>query len=71
MSGAGDFFGNRQHGLPDLKIADIAADRELLADCQRAAKTLIEESPDLAKFPTLKAEVEKLFTQTDNAAEAL
>ena len=71
MRGAGDFFGNRQHGLPDLKIADIAADRELLADCQRAAKTLIEESPDLTKFPTLKAEVEKLFTQNDNAAEAL
>lgn len=71
MRGAGDFFGNRQHGLPDLKLADIAADRELLADCQRAAKTLIEESPDLAKFPMLKAEVEKLFTQNDNAAEAL
>ena len=65
MRGAGDFFGNRQHGLPDLKIADIAADRELLADCQRAAKTLIEESSDLEKFPTLKAEVEKLFTQND------
>lgn len=71
MRGAGDFFGNRQHGLPDLKIADIAADRELLADCQHAAKALIEESPDLTKFPTLKAEVEKLFTQNDNAAEAL
>ncbi|MBQ5317978.1 MAG: ATP-dependent DNA helicase RecG [Oscillospiraceae bacterium] len=71
MRGAGDFFGNRQHGLPDLKIADIAADRELLADCQRAAKTLIEESPDLTKFPVLKSEVEKLFTQNDNAAEAL
>ncbi len=63
MRGAGDFFGNRQHGLPDLKIADIAADRELLADCQHAAKALIEESPDLTKFPTLKAEIEKLFTQ--------
>jgi len=71
MRGAGDFFGNRQHGLPDLKIADIAADRELLADCQHAAKALIEESPDLTKFPALKAEVEKLFTQNDNAAEAL
>ncbi len=71
MRGAGDFFGNRQHGLPDLKIADIAADRELLADCQRAAKTLIERSPDLSEFPLLKSEVDKLFTQNDNAAEAL
>lgn len=71
MRGAGDFFGNRQHGLPDLKIADAAADRELLADCQKAAKTLIEKSHDLSEYPALKAEVEELFTRNDNAAEAL
>lgn len=71
MRGAGDFFGNRQHGLPDLKIADIAADRELLACCQRAAKTLLEKSPDLSEYPALKAEVDALFTQNGNAAEAL
>ena len=69
--GAGDFFGSRQHGLPDLKIADIAADRELLADCQRAAKTLLAESPDLSEFPALKAEAEALFTQNNGAVEAL
>ena len=69
--GAGDFFGSRQHGLPDLKIADIGADRELLADCQRAAKTLLEASPDLSKFPGLKAEAEALFAQNNGAAEAL
>lgn len=71
MRGAGDFFGNRQHGLPDLKIADIAADRELLADCQRAAKELLAESPDLKKYPALRDEVEELFSRNDNAAEAL
>ena len=71
MRGAGDFFGSRQHGLPDLKIADIAADRELLADCQRAAKELLEASPDLSEYPALKAEVEALFSRNDGAAEAL
>ncbi|MCM1024034.1 MAG: ATP-dependent DNA helicase RecG [Prevotella sp.] len=71
MRGAGDFFGSRQHGLPDLKIADIAADRELLADCQRAARELLAESPGLEKFPALKGEVEELFSKNDNAAEAL
>ncbi|MDE6133667.1 MAG: ATP-dependent DNA helicase RecG, partial [Oscillospiraceae bacterium] len=71
MRGAGDFFGNRQHGLPDLKIADIAADRELLADCQKAAKELLAESPDLKKYPALMDEVEELFSRNDNAAEAL
>ena len=71
MRGAGDFFGSRQHGLPDLKIADIAADRELLAECQRAAKNILEDSPDLEKYPALKAEAEELFSRNDNAAEAL
>lgn len=71
MRGAGDFFGNRQHGLPDLKIADIAADGELLADCQRAARELIEDSPELWKYPLLKAEVEDMFSRSGNAAEAL
>ncbi len=71
MRGAGDFFGNRQHGLPDLKIADVAADRELLADCQSAARKLLKSSPDLSKYPALKKEVEELFRQNDGAAEAL
>lgn len=67
MRGAGDFFGSRQHGLPDLKIADIAADRELLADCQRAARELLESSPDMSAYPALKAEVDALFTRNGNA----
>lgn len=71
MRGAGDFFGSRQHGLPDLKIADIAADRELLADCSRAAKELLEKSPDLAEYPLLRSETEELFSRNNNAAEAL
>lgn len=71
MRGAGDFFGSRQHGLPDLKIADIAADSELLADCQKAARELLEDSPDLSAYPALKAEVDELFARNDNAAEAL
>ncbi len=71
MRGAGDFFGNRQHGLPDLKIADVAADRELLADCQSAARKLLKSSPDLSKYPALKKEVEELFRQNDGAADAL
>lgn len=71
MRGAGDFFGNRQHGLPDLKIADAAADRELLADCQSAARKLLKSSPDLSKYPALKKEVEELFSQNNGASEAL
>ena len=61
MRGAGDFFGKRQHGLPEMKIADLAADRELLAQSQAAAKEITAESPDLSKYPLLKASVELMF----------
>lgn len=71
MRGAGDFFGNRQHGLPDLKIADIAADSELLADCRKAAKELLEKSPDLAEYPALKKETDELFSRNGGASDAL
>lgn len=63
MRGAGDFFGERQHGLPPLKIADMASDRELLAQAQRAADELISESPDLSEFPALKEKTEKMFAE--------
>ncbi|MDY2847292.1 MAG: ATP-dependent DNA helicase RecG [Oscillospiraceae bacterium] len=63
MRGAGDFFGERQHGLPPLKIADIASDRELLSQAQKAADTLIARSPDLSAYPMLKEKTEKMFAE--------
>ena len=41
--GPGDFFGNRQHGLPDLKIADMLADTEMLALCRQAADEIFRK----------------------------
>lgn len=35
----GDFFGEKQHGLPDLKIANMAEDMEVLKEAQPAART--------------------------------
>lgn len=41
LRGPGDFFGTRQHGLPDLKVANLFKDIEILKDAQEAAKKTI------------------------------
>jgi len=47
IRGAGDFFGTRQSGMPDLKIADITEDTAILEDAREAAFDLVEEDPHL------------------------
>ncbi len=49
MRGPGDFFGKRQHGLPDLKIADMLGDIEVLKECQVCAKEILKSDPKLDK----------------------
>lgn len=61
--GAGDFFGERQHGLPKFKIADMVNDRELLYQAQQAAEELISRSPELDEYPMLKERIEKMFSE--------
>lgn len=45
--GPGDFFGNRQHGLPDLKIADMLSDTEMLSLCRQAADEILAKDFNL------------------------
>ena len=68
LRGPGDFFGNRQHGLPQLSIADFS-DTETLAQSQEAAQQLIALSPDLSAdgLRGLRAEVFRLFDITGEA----
>jgi ATP-dependent DNA helicase RecG len=48
LRGPGEFFGTRQHGLPELKVADLIEDFELLRLARRDAFAIIDEDPDLA-----------------------
>ncbi|MBE7010076.1 MAG: ATP-dependent DNA helicase RecG [Ruminococcaceae bacterium] len=41
--GPGEFFGTRQHGLPDFKIVNIYSDMPLLQETTRAAQDFVEE----------------------------
>lgn len=47
MRGPGHFFGEQQHGLPDLKIADIIRDVELLLKARAAAQQTMKSPKDL------------------------
>ena len=43
LRGPGEFFGVRQHGLPELKISNFTTDMHLLKTAQEAAIEIIEE----------------------------
>jgi len=47
LRGPGELFSTRQHGLPDLKIASIVDDFELLAMARRNAFELVRSDPML------------------------
>ncbi len=47
LRGPGDFFGSRQHGLPPLKMADLAGDTRVLYQARDAAQTLLHTDPQL------------------------
>ena len=63
LRGPGEFFGTRQHGLPELKIADLIEDFDLLRAARRDAFAIIDEDPDLAapQHQQLRREMLKLY----------
>ena len=63
LRGAGDFFGTRQSGLPDLKIADLVEDVDILAEAREAAMDLIRSDPDLAQHPIVGAYYRRYYAE--------
>ena len=49
LRGPGDFFGSRQHGLPEMHVADLGADVNILQKAQEEAKLTLEDDPQLDK----------------------
>ena len=49
LRGPGEFFGIRQHGLPELKIADLYKDMAILKEAQSAAAELLKRDRFLEK----------------------
>ena len=63
MRGPGDFFGSRQHGLPEMKIA-MLTDTAILNEANRFAREIILDDPDFIKKENrnLKDAISELFS---------
>ncbi len=62
LRGPGDFFGKRQHGLPEFKIADMLNDMETLKLCQQCATDMIKKDERLDSFPLLCDKINDMFS---------
>ena len=63
LRGPGDFFGSRQSGLPEMHVADLGADAQILQRAQQAALKLLADDPALARPENrpLRERVDQLF----------
>jgi len=48
LRGPGEFFGIRQSGLPDFRVAHLIRDTSILIEARKEAFQLIQEDPELA-----------------------
>jgi ATP-dependent DNA helicase RecG len=61
LRGEGTLFDVRQSGMPDLKLARLAEDVDLIARARDRAFALIDEDPALEQHRDLRAELEERF----------
>ncbi len=63
LRGPGEIFGTRQHGVPDLAIADLAKHMKILYAVKKEADIIMQEDPSLKseKYKGLRERVIKLF----------
>ena len=62
LRGPGQFFGSMQHGLPDLKMADVEHDIDILLQARRAALDSVARPEYMNRvLPALKLQYQEQF----------
>ncbi|MBU1881231.1 ATP-dependent DNA helicase RecG [bacterium] len=61
IRGGGEFFGTRQHGAPDFRIADPIAHQDLLVAARRDAQEWVAKDPSLKSFKPLRSHFERAY----------
>jgi ATP-dependent DNA helicase RecG len=69
LRGPGEFFGKRQSGMPDLKVARLA-DTTLLVAARHEAQRILEDDPELARpeHQLLRQEVQAFWEKAEGAS---
>lgn len=57
LRGPGEFFGTRQHGIPELKIANLYRDMDILKKAQEAASEILIKDRSLIEEENLKLKI--------------
>jgi ATP-dependent DNA helicase RecG len=60
IRGPGEFFGTRQHGVNDLKVADILKDTKILAKANKEANQLTNQNSWPQKYKRLAKKLKEL-----------
>jgi len=72
LRGMGDFFGARQHGLPEFRFFDPLRDEALLEHARELARQIAERDPELesAEHGRMRAALERRFAEREKLYEA-
>jgi ATP-dependent DNA helicase RecG len=64
LRGEGTLFDTKQSGMPDLKLARLADDLDLVTRARARAFALLDDDPDLSRHPELLEELRRRFERS-------